>query len=190
MSATTRQHRILGPLVGMVILALTAGVAAASGASHASARIVAVDPGDATKLVTIGWAKFTEDATGLLHVNVKVSGLTPGLHGIHIHATGSCVGPAFTTAGAHHNPLGVMHGLIDPPAGAHAGDLPNLVVNGAGRGHLNATSDRARLSFGSLAVLDGNGSAIIIHASEDDQKADTPTGNSGPRIACGIIVAD
>ncbi len=190
MSATTRRHRILGPLVGMVILGLTAGVAAASGASHASARIVAVDPGDATKLVTIGWAKFTEDATDLLHVNVKVSGLTPGLHGIHIHAAGVCDGPAFTSALTHHNPGNALHGLNPDRPGAHAGDLPNLIVNVAGQGHLNVKTDRARLSIGQLAVLDGNGSAIIIHRDLDDQNATSTTGNSGPRVACGVIVAD
>ena len=183
MSATTRRHRILGPLVGMVILGLTAGVAAASGASHASARIVNGSN------EAIGWARFTVDATGRIHVNVKVSGLTPGLHGIHIHNAALCEGPSFTTAGTHHNPLGALHGL-DDPAGAHAGDLPNLVVNVAGQGHLNAVSDRATLSAGAISVFDTNGSSIVIHALEDDQEAGTPTGNSGPRIACGIIVAD
>jgi len=183
MPATTPRRRILGPLVGLVILGLTAGVAAASGASHASARIVNSSNG------TIGWARFTEDATGRIHVNVKVSGLTPGLHGIHIHNVALCEGPAFTTAGTHHNPLGALHGL-DDPAGAHAGDLPNLVVNVAGQGHLNAVSDRATLSAGAISIFDLNGSSIVIHALEDDQEAGTPTGNSGPRIACGIIVAD
>jgi len=184
MPAPTRRHRLVGPAVALAILGLTAGAVAASGASHASARIV-----DGTNQ-TIGWARFTEDAAGRLHLNVKVAGLTPGLHGIHIHAAGVCEGPAFLSALAHHNPLGAAHGLIDPPAGAHAGDLPNLVVNGAGRGHLNATSDRATLSVGQLAVLDGNGSAIVIHALEDDQKADSPTGNRGARVACGVIVAE
>ncbi len=74
------------------------------------------------------------------------------------------------------------------PPGAHAGDLPNLVVNVAGNGHLNATSDRATLSPGLRSVFDANGSALVIHANWDDQVTD-PTGNSGGRIACGIIVA-
>lgn len=187
MPAPTRTRRIIGPLVGLAILGLTAGAVAASGASHAEARIIN-GAGE-----TIGWARFTEDAAGdaagRLHVNVQVAGLTPGLHGIHIHAIGTCDGPTFTTAGTHHNPGGALHGL-DDPAGAHAGDLPNLVVNVAGRGHLNAVSDRATLSVGTLSVFDANGSAIVIHALEDDQEATSATGNSGPRVACGIIVAD
>jgi len=78
-------------------------------------------------------------------------------------------------------------GLDDPP-GAHAGDLPNLVVNGAGMGHLNATSDRATVSAGPVSVFDADGSALIIHADEDDQEGTSATGNSGGRVACGIIV--
>lgn len=183
MSAITPRRRILGPLAGLAILGLTAGVAAASGASHASARIV-----DGSN-ETVGWARFTEDATGRIHVNVKVEGLASGLHGIHIHNAALCEGPSFTTAGTHHNPLGALHGL-DDPAGAHAGDLPNLDVNVAGRGRLNAVTDRATLSAGTISVFDGNGSSIVIHALEDDQESTNATGNSGARVACGVIVAE
>ncbi len=179
------RHRLAAPLVGLTLLALIAGVTAsvtaAGGADHAGARIV--DGGGQT----IGWARLTEDADGQLHLNVQVAGLTPGLHGIHLHAIGQCAGPAFTSAGGHHNPLGAQHGL-DNPAGAHAGDLPNLTVNGAGRGHLDAVSHHATLSAGPVSLLDGDGSAIVIHANEDDQVTN-PTGNSGPRIACGVIEA-
>lgn len=173
-----RPRRLLGPLVGIAMLALTVGAVAASGATHAQATIL-----DGTGS-TIGWAQLTEDATGRLHMNVHVDGLTPGLHGIHLHAIGQCVGPAFTSAGGHHNPLLAEHGL-DNPLGAHAGDLPNLSVNQNGRGHLDATSDGATL----VSLFDGDGSAIVIHANEDDQVTN-PTGNSGARVACGVIVAD
>lgn len=182
MDHTITRRRLLGPLAGLAIIGLSAGAVAASGASHAQADLVD-GAGNG-----VGWAKFTEDAAGRLHLNVKVSGLTPGLHGIHIHGIGICTGPAFTSAGSHHNPDGALHGL-DDPAGAHAGDLPNLIVNGEGRGHLDVVSDRATLSAGRLSVFDGDGSAIVIHAAEDDQEATTPTGNSGARVACGVIVA-
>lgn len=163
---------------------LGAGSVATASASHAEARLV-----DANG-ASVGWARFTEDATGTLHVNVHVKGLAPGLHGIHLHATGSCVlgtTPTFSSAGGHHNPLGHQHGL-DSPTGAHAGDLPNLVVNGAGVGHLDATSDLATLSAGPTTLFDANRSAVVIHALPDDQVTD-PTGNSGGRIACGVIEA-
>ena len=171
----------LGVLAATAIIAWTVSTAAASGATHASAAIV--DGSGAT----IGWARLTEDGAGRLHLNVQVDGLPAGRHGIHLHAVASCIGPAFTSAGGHHNPLGAQHGL-DNPAGAHAGDLPNMEVNAAGRGHLDAVSDRASLSMGPISLLDDDGSAIIIHAAEDDQITN-PTGNSGARIACGVIQA-
>lgn len=178
-----RPRRLIALLVGVAALVMTVGSVAASGATHASATIV---NGVGT---TIGWARFVEDADGRLHVNVKVEGLTPGLHGIHVHGVGLCEGPAFGSAGLHHNPLGALHGL-DEPAGAHAGDLPNLVVNVKGRGHLDVVSDRATLSLGGVSVFDGNGSALIIHALEDDQESTSGTGNSGARVACGVINSD
>ncbi|MBA3234496.1 MAG: superoxide dismutase family protein [Chloroflexi bacterium] len=136
---------------------------------------------------TIGFARLTQDATGVLHVNVKVSGVAPGLHGIHIHAVGSCAA-AFAAAGAHYNPEGGEHGL-DNPNGPHAGDLPNLVVNGAGRGHLNATTDRVTLTDGASTLFDADGSAFVIHASPDDQVTNVGNGGSGARVACGVISA-
>jgi Cu-Zn family superoxide dismutase len=168
-------------VAGMIILT-TASIVAASGARHASATII--DGSGAT----VGSARFTEDATGRLHVNVQVHGLTEGQHGIHLHAIGSCIGPSFASAGGHHNPFGAKHGLENPD-GPHAGDLPNLEVNVAGHGRLQATTDRATLAFGQAALLDADGSALIIHASPDDQLTD-PTGNSGGRVACGVIAAD
>ena len=170
-------------IAGLLITAIvaTAALAQGNGARHASAALL--DPAGNV----VGEAKFTEDAAGKLHVNVKVEGITPGLHGIHLHAVGSC-SPTFAAAGGHHNPLARQHGL-DNPSGAHSGDLPNLVVNGAGRGHLDAVSDRATLSPGPATLFDADGSSVIIHAAEDDQMTD-PTGNSGGRIACGVIMLD
>ncbi len=175
------RHRLIGPVLGLALLGLGAGVAAAGGSTHADARII-----DAAGQ-TIGWARLTEDAAGQLHINVQVAGLITGRHGIHLHAIGQCVAPTFASAGGHHNPLGAEHGL-ENPAGAHAGDLPNLVVNTAGRGHLGAVSHHATLSSGPVSLRDVDGSAIVIHAFEDDQVTN-PTGNSGARVACGVIEA-
>lgn len=181
MLSPTSIRRVSAAAIGIGILVATVSAAAASGASHATATI---RDGTGNE---VGWARFTEDAAGRLHVNVKVAGLSAGLHGIHLHNVASCIGPAFTSAGGHHNPLGDAHGLADPP-GAHAGDLPNLNINGQGRGHLDTVSDRATLSAGPLSLADVDGSALVIHEAEDDQQATTPTGNSGARIACGVIV--
>lgn len=178
----SRHRPVLLVAIAGAALALGAPVLAlaSAGASHASAELR-----DAAG-ETVGWATLTEDATGRLHVNVHVKGVSAGPHGIHIHAVGAC-SPDFGAAGGHHNPFGVVHGL-DTATGGHAGDLPNLEVNAAGVGHLAATSERASLSSGPATIFDANGSALVIHAGPDDQVTN-PTGNSGGRIACGVITA-
>jgi Cu-Zn family superoxide dismutase len=184
-------HRTVPSLVAalgaaVAILGALAGSVAGGGATHASATIV-----DASG-ATVGWAKLVEDASGTVHVHVHVEGLTAGLHGIHIHSIGACT-PTFAAAGGHYNPSGRQHGLANP-AGAHAGDLPNLSVNADGVGHLDATTDRVTLTNGPATLFDTTagaaGSALIIHANEDDQVTDATNGNSGGRIACGVIVAE
>ncbi len=185
-----RRKILTGVAGASAALAVAAAFAATSvaggGATHASATFV--DAGGAE----IGWAKLVQDGSGIVHVNVHVKGLTPGLHGIHIHAVASCT-PTFAAAGGHYNPLVHQHGLLNP-AGAHAGDLPNLIVNRAGVAHLDATTDRVTLTNGPTTLFDTTagavGSAFIIHANEDDQVTDATNGNSGARVACGVIVAD
>lgn len=170
-----RPARILTLVAAAALLTLGPASAGGDGALHASTTLRDANGSD------IGWARFTEDATGVLHVAVHATGLTPGLHGLHIHAVGACT-PTFAAAGSHHNPGGAAHG-------GHAGDLPNLIVNVAGIGHLETTTEAATLSAGPISVFDTDGSALVIHAGEDDYVTD-PTGNSGGRIACGVISAD
>ncbi|MGH2521202.1 MAG: superoxide dismutase family protein [Anaerolineales bacterium] len=176
-------------MIFLVLFALAALVtsvyAANDGAERASAVLRDANGQE------VGFARFTEDANGMVHVSVHVNGLAPGLHGIHVHAVGRCdlgLNPAFSTASGHHNPLSQGHGL-DNPNGAHAGDLPNLIVNVAGAGRLNASTGRLTLSAGPTTAFDADGSALIIHAGADDQVTN-PTGNSGGRAACGVIVGD
>src|SRR5262245_38064013 len=174
--------------VGGVLLT-TNGAAANDGAIHARADIAG--PG------VSGFATLTEDAGGVVHVNVKVSGLTAGLHGAHIHAIGSCTdanGTAFGGAGSHFDPAATMlHGehTRGEHGAHHAGDLPNLIVNGAGQGRLNTATAHFTLSHDTAASLfDSNGSAIVVHANQDDyvtQSGPTGPGGSGARIACGVI---
>jgi Cu-Zn family superoxide dismutase len=182
MSSTRRLTAIASALA---LVGALAGSALAGGTRHASATFV-----DTTG-ATVGWARLVEDGTGRVHVNIHVEGLAPGLHGVHIHANGAC-SPTFAAAGGHYNPLVHQHGL-ENPSGPHAGDLPNLVVNGAGIGHLDAVTDRVTLSPGPATLFDTTalvvGSAFIIHAGPDDQLTD-PTGGSGGRIACAVIESD
>lgn len=118
---------------------------------------------------------------GSVMLTLQVEGLPPGQHGVHVHMTGKCDAPKFESAGAHWNPAGMQHGL-EAPKGQHAGDMPNLVVEENGRGTLAYQLKGATFA----GLMDGDGSAMVVHASADDQKTD-PSGNSGDRIACGIF---
>jgi Cu-Zn family superoxide dismutase len=133
---------------------------------------------------TVGTASLRETKNGLLII-VDAKGLPPGLHAVHIHAVGKCESPAFTSAGGHFNPLNKKHGLKNPD-GPHAGDLPDLYVNKDGVGRYEALMESVTLGAGETSVFDADGSAIVIHATADDNMTD-PAGNSGDRIACGVI---
>lgn len=123
-----------------------------------------------------------ERVAGKARVIVDVSAMPPGDHGLHIHTTGLCEGPAFASAGPHWNPDMKMHGR-DNPMGTHRGDLPNLQVGTDGKGTVSFD-----LPGEASALLDADGASIVVHAAPDDYKTD-PSGNSGGRIACGVFVA-
>jgi len=181
MSSVRRSAALLaGP--ALAVLLATSVAADPGGSRHASGTFAsAADPSGPS----IGWVKLTEDRSGIVHVNVnvKVEGLTAGLHGIHIHTTGACT-PTFAAAGGHYNPAPAHEHGLDNPSGPHAGDLPNLVVDVDGHGTLNARTDRVTIA----ELLAGDGSAFIIHANPDDQVTNVGNGGSGARIACAVVV--
>lgn len=126
-------------------------------------------------------------AAGGTVVLAKVEGLAPGTYAMHLHAVGKCEGPKFTSAGDHFNPGMKLHGK-DNPMGPHVGDLPNVVVGAAGRGTVMFTIAGLSLTGGPASLLDADGASIIVHAAADDYRTD-PGGNSGDRIACGVVSA-
>ena len=120
-----------------------------------------------------------------IQVDVRVAGLAPGEHGLHIHAAGKCEPPAFTSAGGHLNPTNLHHGHRNPQ-GPHLGDLGNLLVGSDGRGQKTVELTGAEARAGLRALLGDSGLAVIVHADRDDEMTD-PAGNAGARIACAAI---
>lgn len=128
-----------------------------------------------------GSVNFTQKGDKVL-VKARVTGLTPGLHGFHVHEKGNCTAPDGASAGAHFNPGGGPHGA--PTAAArHAGDLGNLQADASGTADYSAEVTGISLGSGEDSII---GRAVIVHASPDDL-ATQPSGNAGARQACGLI---
>jgi len=120
-----------------------------------------------------------------VEVILDLHDLPPGEHGIHFHQNAKCDGPDFKTAGPHFNPNGKKHGF-DSPDGHHAGDMKNITVDAQGKANVKFTVGDLTFSDDSHSLFSNGGTAIVIHAKADDYKTD-PSGNSGDRIACGVI---
>jgi superoxide dismutase, Cu-Zn family len=118
-------------------------------------------------------------------LKLKLHDLPPGDHGIHFHQNAKCDGPDFKSAGPHFNPDAKKHGL-ENPEGHHAGDMLNLTVDANGKADVTLEDKDVTLAAGAHSLFSNGGTAIVIHAKGDDMKTD-PSGNSGDRIACGVI---
>jgi Cu-Zn family superoxide dismutase len=128
-----------------------------------------------------GTVDFFETAKGV-RVVAKVSGLTPGLHGFHIHEVGDCSAPDAMSAKGHFNPGGMKHGGPHD-AMRHAGDFGNLTADAAGNAIYEAID--MHITFDGTNSIIGRG--VIVHANADDLSGQ-PAGNAGPRVACGVIL--
>lgn len=174
------------PLLFSLLPALALGACATSGGGTASGGTAPAARGSlmAGDGAARGSATVTEDTAGL-HVLVRATGLTPGIHAVHVHMTGTCTGPDFTSAGGHWNPTHRQHGK-DNPAGMHMGDMPNMTVGADGAGALEYVIPAGTLTSGMTPLLDADGAAVVVHAAPDDNKSD-PAGNAGGRVACAVL---
>ncbi|MEY2545000.1 MAG: superoxide dismutase, Cu-Zn family [Verrucomicrobiota bacterium] len=123
---------------------------------------------------------FNKTADGA-KVLVDLEGLKPGKHGFHIHEKGDCSDPKAASAGAHFNPAKKHHGGVDTPE-RHAGDFGNIEADASGKAHVEVQLKGVKFD-GADSII---GKSVIVHDKEDDLKTD-PSGNSGDRIACGVI---
>lgn len=144
--------------------------------------VATIQPTEASGSSVTGEAVFTQIGDRIM-LTVNIQDASPGLHGVHIHATGDCSAPDGTSAGGHWNPTGEDHGRwgVDP---FHLGDLGNMPVGSDGTGYIERTTDLWEIDTGSN--IDVIGKAIIVHAGEDDFTSQ-PSGAAGARIGCGEI---
>ena len=128
----------------------------------------------------LGTVRVFSEPTGVM-LRIDAAGVPAGPHGVHVHTTGRCDPPGFTSAGPHWNPTGRKHGHRNP-AGFHMGDLGNLGVGADGRLVAGLLVPQATID----ALRDADGAALVLHAKADDEATD-PSGNSGDRIACAVL---
>ncbi|MFQ4142945.1 superoxide dismutase family protein [Chlorogloeopsis sp. ULAP02] len=139
---------------------------------------------------------LTQQGDESVHIRGRIQGnpakLTPGPHGFHIHSVGVCepdAQPPFVTSGGHFDPGSSGSELpVEAKHPYHAGDLPNLIVDGQGSAIYDVETDKVTLSDGLFSLFDSNGSAFILHLLPDKQQANgTAADAGGGRIACGVI---
>ncbi|HUU73451.1 MAG TPA: superoxide dismutase family protein [Burkholderiales bacterium] len=129
-----------------------------------------------------GVVEFMQDGD-VMHINIRIDGLEANArHGLHIHEIGDCRAPDGSSAGGHFNPNGSGHGGAHSDM-RHAGDLGNVQsdANGSAQAEIKVTG--ISLGTGSESII---GRSVIVHAQADDLRSQ-PSGNAGPRIACGLI---
>ena len=165
-------------------LAFLFGAAGMADAREAGAADVAAKATAAMKDTegnSVGTVAFEQGAQGTV-VHARLTDLEPGTHAFHLHETGKCEAPDFTSAGGHYNPTDQAHGFFADD-GYHAGDLPNFHVPDSGTVEIEFFSEQLKLDDD---MFDTDGSSLVIHTGSDDYRTD-PAGDAGERVACGVI---
>jgi len=170
-------------LIGLMCLSFTGLIALAQTAamkSSTSSKAIAVLYPTAGNKVS-GTVTFTGVADGV-RVHAEIAGLTPGKHGFHVHEFGDCSAADASSAGGHFNPTSQPHAGPDAAA-RHEGDMGNVEADASGNAKLDYVDHQISLTDDAKSTI---GRSVVVHAKADDLKTQ-PSGDSGPRIACGVI---
>ena len=132
----------------------------------------------------VGTVMLGEQGSGV-GLQLHLHGLPPGEHAMHFHQNAKCDAPDFKSAGPHFNPDGKKHGF-ENPEGHHAGDMKNFTVNAKGKANFKFEDKDVNFGNDNHSLFSNGGTALVVHAKADDMKTD-PSGNSGDRIACGVV---
>ena len=177
-----RTLKIIIPVIFLVAVFVAATVqpapAGESGAAKINKAVAVLHPTQGNNVT--GTVTFSRTPNGI-EVTGDVMGLSPGKHGFHIHQFGDCTAPDGTSAGGHFNPENQPHAGPDQ-AKRHVGDLGNIVADSSGNAHYARTDSHLKFE-GRDSII---GRAVIVHAGADDLMSQ-PSGNAGPRVACGVI---
>ena len=172
---------VRNPSMAVVAMPVLAALAALVSHTAPAADIdVTLEPKSGSNVR--GTLKLAQDARGV-SVTGQIDGLSPGQHGFHVHQTGDCSAPDAQSAGAHFNPGNKQHGGPQS-AERHAGDLGNVQASASGVAKVDLIGTGISIAADRPDSIRGR--ALVVHAQADDQKSD-PAGNSGSRIACGVI---
>lgn len=181
----------------VIILAAAAALTGAGAAAQTAAPKSASGPGIVRAHAEIKGDGITgtltlverQQGTGkIVNLTLSVSGLKPGMHGVHLHAVGKCT-PDFAAAGGHFDPGPASNPDPDANHPYHMGDIPQISVGANGKGTMKAATTRVTLSDGPLSLFDADGSAVIVHGNPDQGITGEPKSgvSGGPRVACGVI---
>ena len=168
--------------VGLIFLSLLGFIAQAQPEEKSSAPLKAIavlHPTAGNKIS--GTVTFTEVADGV-QIHADITGLTPGNHGFHVHEFGDCSAADASSAGARFNPTNQPHAGPDAPE-RHVGDMGNVEADASGKAKLEYVDHQISLTTDERSAI---GRSVVVHAKADDLKTQ-PAGDSGGRIACGVI---
>jgi Cu-Zn family superoxide dismutase len=172
--------RMIGAAAGLAAV-IAAGCATMSGQDYRATAMLEPTKGNETA----GSVTFVQYGDKVF-VSADVSGLKPNQeHGFHVHEKGDCGSGDGMSAGGHFNPDAVTHGHVQPADTGHAGDMPNLKADPAGKVKVTFEMSKMTVADGKFSIV---GKGLIVHRDPDDYKSQ-PTGNAGPRLACSVIKA-